>query len=70
MCVFNRVMVDSGTIQFIASQEMARKQGEGEGAAGNAEGPFPSGGGGWWGGGVHKQHHPRMEQGAPRAGYS
>lgn len=26
MCVFNRVMVDSGTIGFIASQEMARNR--------------------------------------------
>lgn len=33
MCVFNRVMVDSGTIQFIASQEMARKWGQGGRAA-------------------------------------
>lgn len=36
MCVFNRVMVDSGTIQFIASQEMARKQGHGDRAASSA----------------------------------
>lgn len=45
MCVFNRVMVDSGTIQFIASQEMARKQGQGGRAARSARGPFPLGGG-------------------------
>lgn len=56
MCVFNRVMVDSGTIQFIASQEMARKQGQGGRAARSARGPFPLGGG-------NKQHHPRIYQG-------
>lgn len=38
MCVFNRVMVDSGTIGFIASQEMARKQGRGAGSL-EASGP-------------------------------
>lgn len=41
MCVLNRVMVDSGTIQFIASQEMAHEEGERGRAAGSATGPSP-----------------------------
>lgn len=43
MCVFNRVMADSGTTRFIASQEMAHGQGERGRAAGSATGPLPWG---------------------------
>lgn len=41
MCVLNGVMVNSGTIQFIASQEMAREEGEWGRAAGSTTDPFP-----------------------------
>lgn len=54
MCVFNREMVDSGTIGFIASQEMARKQGGGAGSLA-ARGP----------GGFKQQHCPRITLAAP-----
>lgn len=54
MCVFNRVMVDSGTIGFIASQEMARKQGRGAGSL-EVRGP----------GGFKQEHGPRITLAAP-----
>lgn len=41
MCVLKGVMVDSGTIQFIASQEMAHEEGERGRAAGSAPSPSP-----------------------------
>lgn len=47
VCVFNRVMADSGTIQFIASQEMARKQGQGGQGSLKGKGPFSLGRGGY-----------------------
>lgn len=62
MCVFNGVMVDSGTIQFIASQEMARKQGHCGRAARSSRGPSPCG--------VNKQHHSRIYHSAFCTGYS
>lgn len=59
MCVFNRVMVDSGTIGFIASQEMARKQGRGAGSL-EARGP----------GDLNNSTAPGVPWLHPRAGHS
>lgn len=59
MCVFNRVMVDSGTIGFIASQEMARKQGRGAGSL-EVRGP----------GGLNNSTAPGLPRLHPGAGHS
>lgn len=59
MCVFNGVMGDSGTIGFIASQEMARKQGRGAGSL-EARGP----------GGLNNSTAPGVPWLHPRAGHS
>lgn len=59
MCVFNRVMVDSGMIGFIASQEMARKQGQGAGSL-EVRGP----------GGLKNSLAPGSPWLHPRAGHS